>query len=331
MKLKEYVFILGSYACNKKCPYCIAKMNQKKTDTFENELEELKEKIKGYQEDNITFNNFILSGNGETSLYSISDLKRIKDLVESSGLFDDYRIQTSGNLFANSELLELFSTWIKEITVISDDAKFDKEFYQYDKPYLLSDHFLLSKRIRVNLVVIKDNIKLLNNIIKYYSNLKCVEVIAIKLLDNCNNDSTESKWISENAITIEQINEVIDQIKYKNKFIGFSNKKFIFETKNKKLITIRYSEKNEYDAININNSFSWHNRKIKKGTYGEFSKVEEELDEATEALEQGNKLMFLIELSDVIGAVEGIIQKHGLTLDDLIKFSNKVKESKKSE
>lgn len=331
MKLNEYVFILGSYVCDKRCPYCVAKMNQKKTDTFENELEELKNKINQYKEQGITFNNFILSGNGETSLYSLDELKSIKELVESSKIFDDYRIQTSGNLFNNSDLLKLFSNWIKEITVISDDANIDKQFYQYETPYLNSKRFLSSKRVRVNIVLIKDNIRSLNNMINYYSELRCVEKIAIKILDNYNNSTNESKWISDNAITIKQISEVIDLIKQENDFVGFANKKFIFGTKNKKTLTLRYSEKNEYDGININNTFSWHNRKIKKGTYGELSKVEEELDEAREALEQGNKLMFLIELSDVIGAVEGIIEQHGLSLNDLIKFSNKVKESKKSE
>lgn len=331
MKLKEYVFILGSYACDKKCPYCVAKMNQKKTATFEEESEELKRKITEYKEQGITFNNFILSGNGETSFYSYEELKSIKEIVESSKLFDDCRIQTSGNLFNNANILKLFSNWIKEITVISDDVNVDQEFYQYKNSYLQSKQFFASKRVRVNIVLIKDNIKSLRDMINYYSELKCVEIIAIKLLDNYNNSTNESKWVSDNAITISQINEVIDLIKQDNSFIGFENKKFIFETKNKKKITIHYSEKNEYDAINIINTFSWHNRKIKKGSYGELSKIEEELDEAREALEQGNKLMFLIELSDVIGAVEGVIQKHGLSLNDLIKFSNKVKESKRNE
>lgn len=85
------------------------------------------------------------------------------------------------------------------------------------------------------------------------------------------------------------------------------------------------------DDNNCNKHFNWHNREIKKGIYGEFSKVEEEVDEAKEALEQNNHLMYLIELSDIIGAIEKIAENYGLTLKDLINFSNKVKESKKYE
>lgn len=87
----------------------------------------------------------------------------------------------------------------------------------------------------------------------------------------------------------------------------------------------------EYDVTNLKKEFKWHNRPIKKGIYGEFSKVEEEVDEAREALEQNNHLMYLIELSDIIGAIEKIAENHGLSLEDLINFSNKVKESKKDE
>ena len=75
----------------------------------------------------------------------------------------------------------------------------------------------------------------------------------------------------------------------------------------------------------------WHKRKIKKGVYGEFSKVLEEVEEAQDALEQGNHLMYLIELSDILGAIEGIANKHNLSLSDLKAFSDKVKEQKRDE
>ena len=41
--------------------------------------------------------------------------------------------------------------------------------------------------------------------------------------------------------------------------------------------------------------------------------------------------MYLIELSDIVGAIEGIAENYNLSLEDLINFSNKVKESKKNE
>lgn len=44
--------------------------------------------------------------------------------------------------------------------------------------------------------------------------------------------------------------------------------------------------------------WKFHKREITKGVLGELSKVREELEEAEDALEQGQELMLLIELSD---------------------------------
>ena len=63
----------------------------------------------------------------------------------------------------------------------------------------------------------------------------------------------------------------------------------------------------------------YHLRKIKKGVFGEISKIEEEIDELKEALEQDNKRMAMCELSDVYGSLEGYLEKHfpDLTMEDL--------------
>lgn len=66
----------------------------------------------------------------------------------------------------------------------------------------------------------------------------------------------------------------------------------------------------------------WHVRDIKKGVLGELSKIQEELEEAADAQEQGQILMLLFELSDIVGACGIMANKiSGLTLDDLVKFS----------
>lgn len=65
----------------------------------------------------------------------------------------------------------------------------------------------------------------------------------------------------------------------------------------------------------------FHRKEIKKGVYGELSKIEEELQEAYDAEEQGQDLMILIELSDMIGAIEGVSKKYGMNIEQLLKFS----------
>lgn len=62
----------------------------------------------------------------------------------------------------------------------------------------------------------------------------------------------------------------------------------------------------------------YHITPIPRGVYGQASKIEEEFLEFKDALLQSNKLMSLIELSDLIGAVEAYAENNGSSLSDLL-------------
>jgi phosphoribosyl-ATP pyrophosphohydrolase len=66
----------------------------------------------------------------------------------------------------------------------------------------------------------------------------------------------------------------------------------------------------------------YHKNKIEKGKLGEFSKIKEEFLEAQDAFEQDNKIMLLLELSDMLGAIEDFLKKYNINIDDLIKMKN---------
>jgi len=72
---------------------------------------------------------------------------------------------------------------------------------------------------------------------------------------------------------------------------------------------------------------SYHLNKIPKGIIGEFSKVEEEFNELKDGVFQNDKILIICELTDLLGAIEEYAKKFGLTLEDLIKFSNKTKKA----
>ena len=55
---------------------------------------------------------------------------------------------------------------------------------------------------------------------------------------------------------------------------------------------------------------SYHLREIKKGKFGEVSKIQEELDELKDALIQNNQIMVLCELADLYGALAGYLANH---------------------
>ena len=53
----------------------------------------------------------------------------------------------------------------------------------------------------------------------------------------------------------------------------------------------------------------YHTRKIKKGMLGTSAKIREEYEEFVDAVQQGNVVMQLIELSDLLGAVDAYVKK----------------------
>lgn len=72
----------------------------------------------------------------------------------------------------------------------------------------------------------------------------------------------------------------------------------------------------------------YHLREIPNGVLGEFSKLEEEFEELKDANEQQNKILMLVELSDLYGAIECFIDLHfNLTMNDLAEMSKATKRS----
>lgn len=66
----------------------------------------------------------------------------------------------------------------------------------------------------------------------------------------------------------------------------------------------------------------YHKTKIKKGKIGEISKIQEELDELKDAEDQNVKIMAMVELSDLYGALQLYAkEKYDLSMKDLEKMS----------
>jgi hypothetical protein len=53
------------------------------------------------------------------------------------------------------------------------------------------------------------------------------------------------------------------------------------------------------------------------------SKIREELEEAEDAEAQGIDLMVLLELADILGALKGVANRYGFTIDQLRAYSTK--------
>lgn len=68
----------------------------------------------------------------------------------------------------------------------------------------------------------------------------------------------------------------------------------------------------------------YHLTPIIKGQLGEPSKIREELQELEDAFAQKDRILMLVELADMYGAMELFLEKHlpGMTMEDLKKFSH---------
>jgi hypothetical protein len=72
----------------------------------------------------------------------------------------------------------------------------------------------------------------------------------------------------------------------------------------------------------------YHINKINTvGVFGKLSKIKEELEELEDAESQDNKILMMVELSDLFGAIEGYANNLGLTISDLQKMSDATKRA----
>lgn len=71
----------------------------------------------------------------------------------------------------------------------------------------------------------------------------------------------------------------------------------------------------------------YHKKKIPKGVLGNWSKIEEEFLEAKDSHEQKNEIMTLLELSDLLGAIEAYCSQYNIDLKSLIKMKDATKSA----
>ena len=71
----------------------------------------------------------------------------------------------------------------------------------------------------------------------------------------------------------------------------------------------------------------YHVNKIPKGVLGENSKIVEEFLELQDAYEQGNIILQICEMCDLIGAIEAKARVFNLTLQDLVVMKDATKQA----
>ena len=258
MDYKDFIMILSSYKCNKNCPYCIAKIER--LPEIKEDLIQFKNQIDKLIQDKARFKYFVLSGNGEPSYYTYEFLKEIVSIVTNSGIFEDYRIQTSGRLFHNDKLFYLFKDWLIEITRVSEYYDVDSSVLHYKNDYTLTKNFH-NARIRLNYVLLKGLCFVVGiDILEYLNKYKNIETVALKILDSQENHEDEyTKWILANGETYTNI-DIIEFIMNNHfKYLGYKFNNHIWDHNGKQISM--FSNKN-YNKDKTIHNLVWYGNKI---------------------------------------------------------------------
>ena len=229
MKYKEFEFISSSFKCDKNCPYCTAKIT--KWPVKDNKLEMLEKQLNYLKNEGISFRYFIFCGNGEPSLMEYEDFKKVVTATRNVNIFDEKRLQSSGNIFYEDKMLDLIKDdFIIEVTRVSLNSKKDMEMLGYKRDYINTENFKKAK-IRLNYVLLKNKKfeDYLEEIKEYINKYPNIETVSLKTLNlNTRNDEINnpySKWITENALTKKDTDKIVEFMTNNTKFI-VSDEKF---------------------------------------------------------------------------------------------------------
>ena len=231
MKYKEFELILSSFKCDKNCPYCTAKITrwpsvQDNVDLLETHFNDLRQR-------GINFRYFILSGNGEPTLHDYQKLETICNATRNVNIFDEKRVQSSGNIFFEPDKLNMFKKdFMIEITRTHFKSDMDMSTLGYKRDYIATKAFRDAPNIRLNYVMLKSKsfdeyMAEIQQYIDAYPNIKTVSLKTLNLntMDSGINNPY-SKWIMENGMTKADAASVIEEMSKRAEFLVVDEKFF---------------------------------------------------------------------------------------------------------
>lgn len=234
--------ILGSYKCNKNCPYCIAKNNQK--FSLDDKLESLNNILRTLEEYKIKFKRFVVSGNGEPSFYSLEDLKLIKDcLLKYKDLFEMVRVHSSGNIFSEADKFNIFNEADLplefEILRVALNSDTDMNILGYSDDYLKSPLFKNGQiKCDIALTDYLENNELLLQLNDFLESNPSIKKVRLKkLLVGDSNKTRQAKWVLAHSLDDEAIQRVIREL-------GLTLKDGIYQSADRKIL---YKMSGDYD------------------------------------------------------------------------------------
>lgn len=211
--LNNLTLVLGSYKCDKNCPYCIAKANHK----FENldNIDNLDDIFKQLKENLVSFNRFVISGNGEPSLYDYSSLLRIKEVINKyRSLFKKFRIHSSGNIFFNDDKFRLFNGELQfeyEVLRVALESELDMSILGYKNDYLTSSNFINCNDVKCDIALTDylniNNIK--ENVYTFLMLNPSIKTLRFKKLLPGDYSNEKRDWVVKHTLSDDDIKRIM--------------------------------------------------------------------------------------------------------------------------
>ncbi|PJA46208.1 hypothetical protein CO174_00585 [Candidatus Uhrbacteria bacterium CG_4_9_14_3_um_filter_50_9] len=231
--MENFLIILDRRGCNKRCPYCTAKITN--WPCGNDRLHLLADVLEGIQERGTLFDYLTISGNGEPAFYRPETLSFLREVIDTHRKpFRYLRIQTGGHLFFDPVKFEYFHDFIMELTRVAVDPEEDMRILGYRRDHTRT-HTYKRATIGLNHVLLRANFPtLLDDLERYRDQLgDRLHNVNLKILNvNTRVDertrtgevfSPEARWIQQHALLAEDVDRVIEQVSGRLPLVGTYN------------------------------------------------------------------------------------------------------------
>lgn len=239
LEMDSFAILFDSFECNRCCPYCIAKNDQKFDFSSEENYENLDQLFQKFRDERLYFKRVVFFGNGEPTLYPFVTLKKCFDsIIKYKDIFGELEYYTSGLIFEDVEKFNLINNSIKHglkstfvICMVSLDFEKDKEILGQKNIYF-NEQFETAHNIKLSLCLTSFlNLQTLRqdliDIATKYPNIKTFYFK--KLRPGSRETTSQYKWVKKYAFTKDQVLEakpMITQIFDSTQILSDKNLKY---------------------------------------------------------------------------------------------------------
>jgi len=212
MKIQTLSVVVGSEACNAKCPFCVSKMTATSTKTTNVNYRNLHKACKLAVQCGVT--TALITGKGEPTLYK-RELHNVCDVLNN--YFPFVELQTNGYLLPKINLRELYNLGLTTVILSMVHYKDDLNNKIYQFPVSLDIESTIKKihmaglSVRLSCIMIKGFIDSFNKVedLMFFCKMNQVEQVTLRSIEvpKVTKDPDIWTWANEHKINKMILND----------------------------------------------------------------------------------------------------------------------------